>query len=138
MISAQPMSAAECTPAEQRHFIEAHIESGDPFQAEFLEARREAAVVEVTDRQNPGEFVVNPLVIEYAGRIVSYEGRRQDRLYTIPVRDAKVTTQIGHNQFTVKHPSALEVQRTIFAVKDTGRGAVGFSDAAKDAIAVMP
>lgn len=126
------------TPLEQRLNIERHIESGKPFQANVLEAEGAKAQVYVTDNHT-GELMINPIFLEYGGKIINYLSRKEDGgVATMPADRVSISKWIGHHNFPVQDPSNLIREETLRAVPDTSVGVVGFEDGGDKAFGIMP
>lgn len=133
--------AEECTPAQQKAFIESHIGVQTRFDETVLDPPGTKAVVEVSPKQDPGDFMVNPFAIRYHGHIADYAALTnrggKTHIEMLAADKAQVVEYIGHRATHIRHPGALVAERTLHWVKPHGDHPPAFTDG-KEAFAVEP
>jgi hypothetical protein len=123
----------------QQHYIEKHVKAGDRFKVPVIETRTPGAMVEVTDENEYGIELINPLVIRYGGRIASFVGLQNETdLAIVPADEAQVIQWKGHQSSAVNHPESLVTSRLLQVTPGVGEGPSGFTDANGQAFGMMP
>lgn len=120
----------------QRRYIQAQLQSGDPFAAILFDGPGPKGSVQVTGPSGSPEMV-NPLAISRHGQVVDFAAVTQEggrsHIEMLAAGKAEVQAYIGNRAVN----RAVLKLRTIRAVGDTGIGAVGFTDG-RDTYGVEP